>query len=88
MSKIVPITPFRGEFQLSGKNLWRMQLPMKLAWGMTIHSSQGSTLDGAWINLEDREIQLGMTYVALSRLKSLKNCVIDDHAFDRLKKCR
>ena len=26
--------------------------------------------------------------MALRRLKTLKNCVIDDHAFDRLKKCR
>ena len=45
-------------------------------------------MQGAWIDLEDREIQLGMTYVALSRLTSLQNCVLEDHEFERLKKCR
>ena len=29
-----------------------------------------------------------MTYVALSRLTTLDECVIDDHKFERLKKCR
>ena len=88
LPKVVPITPFKGDFQISAKNLWRLQLPMKLAWGITIHSSQGSTMEGAWIDLEDREIQAGMTYVALSRLKTLNKCVIEDHDFERLKKCR
>ena len=88
LKKIVPIVPFRGDFELSGRNAWRLQIPMKLAWGFTIHSSQGATLEGAWINLEDAEISSGMTYVALSRLKTLKHLMIEPHEFGRLQLCR
>ena len=45
-------------------------------------------MDGAWINLEKKEIQAGMTYVALSRLRTLDKCVIEAHQLDRLQKCR
>ena len=88
LEKVVPIIPFRGDFELSGGNAWRRQMPMKLAWGFTIHSSQGATLEGAWIDLEDAEISSGMTYVALSRLTTLKHLILEPHEFTRLKACR
>jgi ATP-dependent DNA helicase PIF1 len=64
-----------GKFER--KNLGTFnQIPIKLAWAITIHKSQGKTFDKIIIDLERGGFAHGQTYVAISRCSSLEGVVL------------
>ena len=73
----VPITPLRRTWSASGGSCSRLQLPLKLAWAVTIHKSQGLTLDKVVIDVGKKEFSAGLTFVACSRVRRLKDLLFD-----------
>lgn len=59
------------------------QYPLILAWALTIHKIQGSTLETAEIDVGNNIFEYGQTYVALSRIKSLDGLYLN--SFDKNK---
>ena len=57
------------------KSLSCTQLPLTLAWAITIHKSRGLTLDRVVIELGNREFSLGLSFVAMSNVKKLGGLV-------------
>jgi len=52
------------------------QFPIKLAWAITIHKSQGKTFDKIQVDLGRGAFEFGQTYVALSRCRTLDGVVL------------
>ena len=63
---IVPIAPVKTTWQTHSKTCSQTQLPLRLAWAVTVHKSQGLTIPKMRPALGRREFSSGLTFVALS----------------------
>jgi len=68
----VAAEPVEWKMDDAGKTLARItQVPLRLAWAMTVHKSQGMSLDAATVDLS-AAFEYGQGYVALSRVRTLE----------------
>ena len=61
------------------------QIPLILAWALTIHKSQGATMDAAEIDVGSGIFECGQTYVALSRVKTLNGLYLTSFDAKRIR---
>ena len=73
----VPICPLRRTWSTPSGSCSRLQLPLKLAWAVTIHKSQGLTLNKQMINIGKKEFCAGLSFVACSRVRALNKLLFD-----------
>ena len=73
---------WKSEFN---KRVGLMQLPLIYSWAITIHKSQGLTLENAIIDIGSNIFADGQTYVALSRVKSLDGLYLTSFDYSKIK---
>ncbi len=83
--RVVPIALIRRTWKSkSGVTCSHLQIPVRLAWAITVHKSQGLTLKKAIVDLRDREFTANLTFVAVSRVCTFKDLLIKPFSFERL----
>ena len=73
----VPVFPVRQDFNVGSEACSRTQFPLTMAYAITVHKSQSITVDKVVIDLSERDFQHGLSYVAVSRVKTLQGLMLE-----------
>ena len=77
--RLIEIEPSDWAVEENGEVKARItQYPLRLAWAITVHKSQGMSLDAAYMDLS-KTFEYGQGYVALSRVKTLEGLFLEDY---------
>jgi ATP-dependent DNA helicase PIF1 len=86
-NRVFTVKPIKFKLQhtlANGKVIsvgYAIQIPLKIAYALTVHSCQGSTLDYASIDLRET-FEYGQAYTALSRVKTLDGLFLKKFNFE------
>jgi ATP-dependent DNA helicase PIF1 len=93
--KGLPVVKFYSGFEITmNSHIWPSenipgigvsQIPLILSWAITIHKSQGASLDKAEIDAGSSIFECGQTYVALSRVKSLSGLYLTSFDVNKIR---
>jgi ATP-dependent DNA helicase PIF1 len=83
IEKPILVGPFTWTSE-SNKNISVSQIPLIYAWAITIHKSQGVTLDAAIMDIGKNIFEYGQTYVALSRVKTLEGLYLTSFDYTKI----
>jgi ATP-dependent DNA helicase PIF1 len=91
----LPVVRYKNGYQMAMEyHIWESefipgigisQVPLILAWALTIHKAQGSTLDIAEVDAGSGIFECGQTYVALSRVKSIEGLYLSSFDAKRVR---
>ena len=85
LNHVAAITQF---CEKNGRKFTRKQLPLKVEYAITIHKSQGLTLELIVIDIGDVEFAAGLAYVVLTRVRKITDLVFiiykDKKRFDKI----
>lgn len=82
--RCVPVFYQTREFSYQGLSATRTQFPLIPAYAITVHKSQGITVDQAVLNISAKEFSVGLSYVAVSRVKTFQGLMFEE-SFDHEK---
>ncbi|GBC15565.1 ATP-dependent DNA helicase PIF1 [Rhizophagus irregularis DAOM 181602=DAOM 197198] len=86
--RLVPVSPIRYSWEGKKVTCSRLQVPICFAWAITIHKSQGLTLQKAVIDIGKKEYAAGQSFVAISRVCALKDILFSPFSFERLQRIK
>jgi hypothetical protein len=78
---VIPILRSSREFYYSNAICSRTQFPITVAYAITVHKSQGMTVHQAVLNISRKDFSLGLSYVAVSRVRTLDGILFEE-SFD------